>query len=220
MKKPLIPAILLISFCLFSFIWKQKKILIIGDSISIGYTPYVWKYFQGKALVTHNPGNGQDTGTGIEKIEEWIGDEEWDLIQINWGLWDLAYRHPDAKAYGNRDKINGKVSFTPEEYGANLDKIITKIKQISKAKIVFVTTTFVPEEEAGRFSSDPIIYNDIAKKVMAKHAIPVNDIYPASLKIHKEYGKGITDVHYSEKGSEELGKLVVAFLEKELNYHN
>jgi lysophospholipase L1-like esterase len=216
MKRFLIPILLLISIGLSSFIWKQKKILIIGDSISMGYTPYVWKFFQGKALVTHNPGNGQHTGTGLEKIEEWIGDEEWDLIQINWGLWDLAYRHPDSKAYGNRDKVNGKITFTVEEYVANLDQLITKIKKISDAKLVFVTTTYVPLEEVGRVSSDVEIYNSAAKEVMKRHGVPINDIYSASIDIHKEHGQGIADVHYSEKGNAELGKLVVDFLSDSL----
>ncbi|MDG1277239.1 MAG: SGNH/GDSL hydrolase family protein [Algoriphagus sp.] len=216
MKRFLIPILLLISIGLSSFIWKQKKILIIGDSISMGYTPYVWKSFQGKALVTHNPGNGQHTGTGLEKIEEWIGDEDWDLIQINWGLWDLAYRHPDSKVYGNRDKVNGKITFTVEEYAANLDRLITKIKKISDAKLVFVTTTYVPLQEVGRVSSDVEIYNSAAKEVMKRHGVLVNDIYTASVDIHKEHGQGNADVHYSEKGYTELGKLVVAFLSDQL----
>jgi lysophospholipase L1-like esterase len=216
MKRFLIPILLLISIGLSSFIWKQKKILIIGDSISMGYTPYVWKFFQGKALVTHNPGNGQHTGTGLEKIEEWIGDEDWDLIQINWGLWDLAYRHPDSKAYGNRDKVNGTITFTVEEYVANLDQLITKIKKISDAKLVFVTTTYVPLEEVGRVSSDVEIYNSAAKEVMKRHGVPINDIYTASKDIHKEYGLGVEDVHYTEKGYTELAKLVVDFLSDSL----
>jgi len=216
MKRFLIPILLLISLGISSFIWKQKKILIIGDSISIGYTPYVWKAFQGKALVTHNPGNGQHTGTGLEKIEEWIGDEHWDLIQINWGLWDLAHRHPNSKAYGNRDKVNGKITFTVEEYAANLDQLITKIKKFSDAKLVFVTTTYVPPEEVGRVSSDVEIYNSAAKEVMKKHGVLVNDIYSASVDIHKEHGQGNADVHYSDKGYAELGKLIVTFLSKQL----
>lgn len=216
MKRFLIPVLLLISIGLSSFIWKQKKILIIGDSISMGYTPYVWKAFQGKALVTHNPGNGQHTGTGLEKIEEWIGDEEWDLIQINWGLWDLVYRHPDSKVYGNRDKVNGKVTFTVEEYAANLDQLITKIKALSDSKLVFVTTTYVPDKELGRKTSDAQLYNAAAKEVMRRHGVLVNDIYSASLDIHKEFGQGDADVHYTDKGYAELGKLVVAFLSEQL----
>ncbi len=199
-----------------SFVWEQKKILIIGDSISIGYTPFVWKYFQGKALVTHNPGNAQHTGTGLEKIDEWIGSDDWDLIQLNWGLWDLAYVRFDEKNVRYRDKVNGKVTFSPEEYAANLDQLVTRIKQLTDAKLVFVTTTYVPNEEIGRFTEDPEKYNAAAKAVMAKHRVPVNDIYEASIAIHQEEGLGNDDVHYSTKGSEALGKLITSFLEKEL----
>ncbi|WP_075351336.1 SGNH/GDSL hydrolase family protein [Algoriphagus marinus] len=216
MKRFLILIFLLISIGLSSFIWKQKKILIIGDSISIGYTPYVRRSLQGKALVTHNPGNAQHTGTGLEKIEEWIGDEEWDLIQLNWGLWDLVYRHPDSKVNGNRDKVNGKITFKVEEYAANLDSIITKIKDLSDAKLVFVTTTYVPEEEVGRNTSDVQIYNAAAKEVMKRHGVLINDIYSTSKDIHVEYGLGDGDVHYDDKGYSELGKLVVAYLSDQL----
>ena len=41
------------------------KVLIIGDSISIGYTPYVKELLAGKAIVKHNPGNAEDTVKGL-----------------------------------------------------------------------------------------------------------------------------------------------------------
>jgi lysophospholipase L1-like esterase len=198
-----------------SSIQDQPKILIIGDSISIGYTPFVKDYFEGKAVVFHNPGNAQHTGTGLEKIEEWIGDEDWDIIQINWGLWDLCYRHPASKVQGNRDKVNGKVTFSVEEYAANLEALITLIKSKSKAKLIFVTTSYVPEEEAGRFVKDAQKYNKAAKKIMKKHDVIVNDIYKPSKSIHAKHGKGSNDVHYTEKGYQELAAVISAFLEKE-----
>ena len=85
-------------FILSSFIDKKTKILIIGDSISIGYTPFVKAYFYDKAIVSHNPGNAQHTGTGLLKIEEWLEHENWDIVQFNWGLWDLCYRSPHYPA--------------------------------------------------------------------------------------------------------------------------
>lgn len=109
MNKFIVTTALLILVCLTSFSTKEPAILIIGDSISIGYTPFVKEHFRGKATILHNPGNAQHTGTGMEKIDEWLGDEKWDIVQFNWGLWDLAYRNPKAMAYGNRDKINGKL---------------------------------------------------------------------------------------------------------------
>ena len=65
---------------------RKPNILIIGDSISIGYTPLAENYFVDKAIISHNPGNAQHTGTGLNKIEEWIGSGKWDIIQFNWGL--------------------------------------------------------------------------------------------------------------------------------------
>ncbi|PZX56850.1 lysophospholipase L1-like esterase [Algoriphagus ratkowskyi] len=212
---------LLVSFLIFlvflsAFSIRKPAILIIGDSISIGYTPFVKKHFEGKAIITHNPGNAQHTGTGLDKIEEWLGDEDWDIIQFNWGLWDLAYRHPDAKAYGNRDKINGTVTYSVAEYAANLDSLITSIKSKTDAKLIFVTTSYVPGEEAGRITSDVKNYNKAAKLVMKKHGVEVNDIYKKSVKIHQKYGVGNDDVHYTADGYEKLSKLISSYLEKEL----
>ena len=195
---------------------EKPSILIIGDSISIGYTPFVKESLLEKANVFHNPGNAQHTGTGVEKIEEWIGDVEWDIVQFNWGLWDLCYRHPDSKVQGNRDKVNGKLTYTVEEYTANLDAIVSKLQKLTDAKLIFLTTSYVPEHEAGRFAEDAIRYNEAAKKIMEKYAITVNDIYERSIPIHQKYGKGTDDVHYRQEGYEQLGELVTKFLQTEL----
>jgi len=208
---------LLVIIVLFAFKAREPKILIIGDSISIGYTPFVKTHFSGKATVVHNTGNAQHTGTGLKKIEEWLGDEKWDIIQFNWGLWDLCYRHPDSKVYGNRDKINGKITHTVEEYAANLDSIISILRKKTKAKLIFVTTTYVPENESGRYTVDVERYNDAAKPVLKKYKVLVNDIYPESIPIHKKFGKGSQDVHYSKDGYEALGKLISDFLDTEID---
>ncbi|GAA4809853.1 SGNH/GDSL hydrolase family protein [Litoribaculum gwangyangense] len=190
----------------------KPKILIIGDSISIGYTPFVKQHFSNKAIVFHNEGNAQHTGTGLEKIEEWLGDEPWDIIQFNWGLWDLCYRHPNSKEYGQRDKMNGNPEFSAADYASNLEALVAIIKKKSNAKLIFVTTTYVPKNEPGRFEKDVEKYNDVAKSVMRKHNIAINDIYIPSIGIHKENGLGEKDVHYTEKGYEELSKLIIKFL--------
>ena len=61
----------------------KPRILIIGDSISIGYTPYVKEHFEGQATVLHNPGNAGDTGRGLKNIRESLGDCNWDVIFFN-----------------------------------------------------------------------------------------------------------------------------------------
>lgn len=199
-----------------SFIQHKPRILVIGDSISLGYTPFVKEHLTKQADVFHNHGNAQHTGTGLEKIEEWIGDEKWDIIQFNWGLWDLCYRHPNSKIQGNRDKENGKITYTIDEYASNLDSIVTILKTKTKAKLIFVTTTYIPENEAGRFQVDAKSYNAAAKEVMKKHSVIVNDIYEESVPIHQTLGRGPDDVHYSNKGYEKLSELITSFLQTEI----
>jgi lysophospholipase L1-like esterase len=194
----------------------KAKILIIGDSISIGYTPYVKQELEKKAEVFHNPGNAQHTGTGLEKIEEWVGDNSWDIIQFNWGLWDLCYRHPDSKVQGNRDKVNGDITFELEDYRKNLESIVLKLKEKTDARLIFVATTYVPENEAGRFQDDAIKYNAVAKDIMKKHSIIINDVFQKSKEIHLEFGKGNDDVHYTEEGYKRLGSVIAQFLESNL----
>jgi lysophospholipase L1-like esterase len=174
------------------------KILIIGDSISGGYTPFVIDYFKDLAIVEHNPGNAKHSGYGLDNVKDWVGNDEWD-------------RHPDSELYGNRDKVNGNITFSIDKYKANLDSILTVLNKISDAKLIFITTTYVPENEQGRYTKDVKKYNKAAKAVMKKHSVLVNDIYKESVVIHKENGVGSDDVHYTDKGYKQMSKLIIDY---------
>jgi lysophospholipase L1-like esterase len=208
--------LVLLLFATTSFKPEKAKILIIGDSISMGYTPFVKENLKDLADVSHNPGNAQHTGNGLKNIESWIVADDWDIIQFNWGLWDLCYRHPDSKVQGQRDKINGTISVNAKDYQKNLDAIVKLIRKNSKAELVFVTTTYVPEGEAGRFMEDARKYNEIARRVMNANKVKINDIYSLSKEIHLEYGKGNDDVHYTEKGYELIGQHIADYLKQEI----
>ena len=49
--------------------------------------------------------------------------------------------------------------------------IIKIIKKKSDAKLIFVSTTYVPEKELGRFQEDVNKYNEVAKKIMKENNI-------------------------------------------------
>ena len=197
-----------IVFTLMAFKGEElPNVLIIGDSISIGYTPYVRQMLEGKANVVHNEGNAQHTGTGLEKLDEWLGNTTWDVIHFNWGLWDLCYRSEQSKVYGNRDKVHGKVTFTPEEYGKNLEQLVLRLKQ-TNAKLIFATITYIPKGEAGRFFGDDKIYNKVATQIMEKHNIQMNKLNSKSRKIHKKHKKAEGDVHFMPEGYKLLAKEV------------
>ncbi len=195
------------------------RVLIIGDSISLGYTPFVKKELKGKALVAHNAGNAGDTGRGLEHLDAWLGEEHWDAIHFNWGLWDLCYRGSSSKVYGNRDKVHGKVTFTPEEYSRNLERLVLRLKKTG-AVLIFATTTYVPEGEAGRFAGDDKRYNEAAVKIMKKHEVHINPLNSISEKIHKEHASGTGDVHYTAEGYRLLSEPVVKSIGRHLKYHH
>ncbi len=199
-----------------SFKQEKTKIIIIGDSISIGYTPFVKENLNDVADVFHNPGNAKHTGNGLEHIEAWLAADDWDIIHFNWGLWDLCYRHPDSKTQGKRDKTNGTITFNLDDYEMQLDSLVKIMRKKSNAELIFVTTTYVPKAEAGRFSKDAKKYNKIAKRVMKENGVKVNDIYKASIDIHAKYGKGDDDVHYHPEGSKALGLFISDFLKQEI----
>jgi len=107
----------------------RSDVLLIGDSISLGYTPHVVQLLQDTADVRHHKGNAQHTGTGLKKLDDWLGDTSWDVIHFNWGLWDLCYRHPESTVQGRRDKVRGTLTTTPQQYAENLEQLVQRLKQ-------------------------------------------------------------------------------------------
>lgn len=195
-------------------------VLILGDSISIAYTRPVRKLLEGKANVFRpmrpdgrGPDNCGDTGIGLAKIDTWLGDREWEVIHFNWGLWDLCYRHPESKAQGRRDKVNGALSTTPEDYERNLEKLVSRLKATG-AKLVWASTTVVPEGEVGRFVGDEAKYNAVAKRVMDRHRIPITDLYALSKAFPADHFAGPGDVHFTGDGSAKLAAQVAAAIAK------
>lgn len=176
------------------------RVLIIGDSISIGYTPSVRTLLQGKANVHRIPANGGNTEKGLERIEDWLGDKKWEVIHFNWGLHDIK-RTNGAELDTTREK-----AVSPENYETNL-RTLTQRLQKSGAKVVWATTTPVPEGTTSRIPGDEIAYNKIAAGVMAELKVPVNDLHGYVRPQLAAYQKP-ADVHYLPEGYAFLGTRV------------
>ena len=140
---------------------------------------------------------------------------KWDLIHFNWGLWDLCYRNPKSKTQGHRDKVNGKLTHTPEQYAKNLDQIARQLKATG-AKLIFATTTPVPKGELGRKLGDDKVYNDAAGRVMSKHNIAVNDLHAVMAGKMDRFGTEPGNVHFTAEGSRLLAEQVAKVIEAAL----
>ncbi len=198
------------------------NILILGDSISIGYTLPVRRMLAGKANVFRpikvggrGPDNCGNTAMGLKNLSRWLGTNHWDVIHFNWGLWDICYRNPAAKNQGNRDKVNGKRSVSPAEYERNLEQLVTRL-QASGARLIWASTTVAPAGEAGRWVGDEKKYNAIAARVMERHGIPTDDLYALTLGFAGKFSGGPGNVHFSREGYERIAKQVVVTLDKAL----
>jgi hypothetical protein len=184
------------------------RVLLIGDSISMGYTLPVRALLKGKANVHRIPTNGGPTSRGVESIDPWLGDSKWDVIHFNWGLHDLKFiqddpsKRADPKASGSHHQV------TIDKYEANLDALVTKLKATG-AKLIWCNTTPVPEGTDGRVVGDELLYNEAAARVMTKHGVPTNDLH-SHAKAKLAEVQLPANVHYSDKGSEYLAEKVAA----------
>lgn len=186
------------------------KVLIIGDSISMGYTKPVVELMRGNADVSRIPGNGQWAGHGLLKIDDWLGDTDWDVIHFNFGLWDMyGWRYMDEER-------------SPKAYEARLEKIVTRLKQ-TDAKLIWATTTpACPAPEVtmlNRFKTEVVIsaeleqqYLDAARRVMKRHNVQINDLHALVLPRLKELSPKPDDVHYTQEGSQLLAQQVAKVL--------
>jgi hypothetical protein len=176
------------------------RVLIMGDSISLGYTWEVRKLLAGKANVQHPDVNCWSTAFGLEHAKQWLGDKHWEVIYFNFGLHDLKYLNDKAE-YVTPDK--GLQVAPIKEYQANLRKIVATL-QGAGAKLIFATTTPVPSGNTGRVPGDEIRYNNAATEIMREMGVEIDDLWgvvnPSLTTLQQPH-----DAHFTAEGYRVLG---------------
>jgi acyl-CoA thioesterase-1 len=180
-------------------------VLIIGDSISIGYTLPTRALLQGKVNLHRIPTNGGPTTRGLAEIEKWLKNRKWDLIHFNWGLHDLKYMGKDGTNLVPKEK-GGVVQVPLADYEKNLEKLVVRMKKSAK-QLVWRNTTPIPAGSKARYVGDSVMYNQAAARVMKRHKIPTLDLFTPSKKNMKDWMKK-ADVHYYPHGSQALAEIV------------
>jgi lysophospholipase L1-like esterase len=197
------------------------RVLLLGDSISIGYTPVVEELLAGRAHVVRPRNKGKDgvvqgggpencagTTKGSAQVDRWLGIEggDWDVILFNFGLHDLKRVQPGSgKNSNDRDHPH---QADPDRYRAQLQSITRRLKATG-ARLVFATTTPVPEGDLRpyREAADSVEYNLVASAVMAEEGVPVNDLF-AFVTNYPEPILREANVHFTGEGSRALGERV------------
>ncbi len=160
----------------------MKNILLIGDSIRIGYDKSVKSTLSDIANVYFPEDNCRFASYVLRYIHEYkslVKNGNIDVIHWNAGLWDCV-------------RILGEDPHTPiEVYSYYIDRICKRIKKICPdTKVIFATSTSVQTEKMSpdfiRYNSDIEKYNAAAVEVVKRYGFEVNDLYKISVKLPLE----------------------------------
>lgn len=166
---------------------KLPRVLLIGDSVSRGYTQATRKALAGKANVHRAPANCGPTASGLKNLDVWLGEGKWDVIHFNFGIHDRA---------------------TPAaDYVKRLEEIVGRLEKTG-AKLIWTSTTPIPDNPAQKQTAVSIVEkNALAAEVMKKHGIPTDDLFAAMTPRLAEFQPPL-DVHFTGPGYDFLGATV------------
>jgi len=166
---------------------KLPRVLLIGDSVSRGYTLAARAALVGKANVHRAPENCGPTANGLKKLDLWLGTGKWDVIHFNFGIHDRG---------------------TPlADYESRLAQIMVRLKATG-AKLIWASTTPIPRDEAKKQTPESIVErNAVAARVAAQHGCTVNDLF-GFITPQLAATQNPNDVHFNARGYEVLGQQV------------
>jgi acyl-CoA thioesterase-1 len=190
------------------------RVLLIGDSISMGYTLQVRRLLAGKANVHRPPENCFDSSRGVYRLTGWLRRARWDVVYFNFGLHDLKYLDAQGRYVGPAE---GKQVTTLEAYEGNLREIARRLKR-SASHVIFATTTPIPAGAVGRVEGDERRYNEVAMRVMRSEGVEVHDVCEIVRARQAEFQRP-HDVHYTAAGYNFLAGEVAAAIERNLPAH-
>lgn len=164
---------------------KLPRVLLIGDSISMGYTLRTRKLLDGAANVHRPSTNCGSTAKAMTDLAKWLGTyntggepaRKWDVIHFNFGLHDLKYVNDRGTTVA---AATGHQNVPPDVYEKNLRAIVRQL-QATGATLVWASTTPTQAVMPGHLPADVIKYNAIAAKVMTENGIAIDDLYATVL---------------------------------------
>lgn len=197
------------------------NVLILGDSVSIGYTLPVRKILSRQANVFRpiSPDgkravNCLGTTAGVKRMDQWLVGHHWSVIYFNWGLHDL--KHVNSATGANSNQAEDPPQTTVAEYSRNLKAIVAKLKATG-AQLIFATTTPVTAGTLNplRDPGAPARYNAAAVEIMKENGVPVDDLF-ALCQPHLDELQLPHNVHFNAKGWAFLARHVASVIQQAL----
>ena len=186
----------------------MKKVVLLGDSIRLGYDKYVKEALSGVAEVYYPSENCKFAEYMLRFAHEWKKNGQWpddvELVHWNAGLWDAL-------------ELFGDDPLSTVDYYANaIGRIAKRLKMLfPNARFVFATSTPVWEERCSadfrRHNSTIREYNAAAVAALEGTGTEINDLYALTESFPNEYRSDA--VHfYTDAATEVIGGRVLSVI--------
>ena len=180
----------------------KPRVLVSGDSISIGYTPPAAELLAGEAELIHNPGNGGDSDNVLANMDAWLAEADADVVHLNCGLHDLKVAR-DTRAH----------QVPLERYRRNLTEIARRLTACGALPVWASSTSIIDArhntvKEFDRHNADVDAYNAVADEIMLAAGIRIDDLHAAAVAAGIETIICDDGVHMTEDGYAMLARAV------------
>lgn len=188
---------------------QMNKVVLIGDSIRMGYQEVVRRELAEVAEVWGPTQNGGNTQNVLDHLDEWVISQAPSVVHINCGLHDLKKDFGAAQA-----------AIPVEPYEANVRDILQRLSHETTATIVWATTTPVNEQwhhatkGFDRFEADVAAYNQAATRVAKELGTLIDDLFAVIMDAGRDRCLRPDGVHFTDEGSALLGKAVAECIKR------
>lgn len=191
-----------------------SNVILIGDSIRMGYQPYVSNLLTNLIPVSGPVENCQHSGIVTQYLKTWVLDKKPALVHMNAGLHDLI-----------ENKSTGIFQIPTNQYAANLDYIFRTLRD-NGIRVIWSTTTPVIDTTYSnwnlgqtfiRHDADVVMYNNVARAVLSRYNIPVFDLYAYVKTLDPGAVYYQDGLHYTAAGYRLLAAQVSAFISNNLS---
>ena len=186
----------------------MKNVLLLGDSIRLGYDKSVKASLKDKANVFFPSENCRFASYLLRYIHEYkntlLPNEDVDVLHWNAWLWDCL-------------RLFEEEPHTPlDVYAYYIERLCIRIKKIfPNAKVIFATSTSVLSEKMRanfkRYNNEIEEYNKVAIKIVEKYGFKVNDLYSLSLSLPESAHSDAVH-YYTDIGTKTFTDSVLRYL--------
>ena len=186
-------------------------VVLIGDSIRMGYQAQAASELAGRAEVWAPAENGGDSRKVLAHLAPWVLVRQPDIVHVNCGLHDLK------RAFGAEPEV------PLAEYERNVRQILQRLQRELDGGVVWATTTPVDEswhhQNKGfdRLEADVDAYNAAARAVAEALGVPIDDLFAVVERGGKARLLTQDGVHFTAEGSQLLGRAVAKCAWKHLS---